>query len=97
MREKTKDLIKGIIISILFIVFMMTLSNGVDNSTYTLEATVVYTDNNYVVAEDTTGNQWAFYNEYTHEGQRVEMLMDNRCTQDIKDDCIVNVKVLAAV
>ena len=62
---------------------------------YTREATVICVNDDEVVVDDTTGNEWAFYGTGYIEGDTVKMKMfTNYTDSNIYDDEIVDAKIV---
>lgn len=59
---------------------------------YTLEGTVIETQNDLTLVEDLAGNVWAMVNVDLPIGQKITMFMDDNGTSDIYDDQIVKIE-----
>lgn len=59
---------------------------------YTLEGTVIETQDDLTLVEDLAGNVWAMVNVDLPIGQKITMFMDDNGTSDIYDDQIVKIE-----
>lgn len=61
---------------------------------YTTEAIVTSINNNLITVCDTSNNVWSFYGKGYSKGNVVRMTMDTNNTREMKDDKIINAKII---
>lgn len=86
-------IVETIVVFNLFVV-LPGIAGYIENH-YTREATVICVNDDEVVVDDTTGNEWCFYGTGYTEGDTVKMKMfTNYTDSNIYDDEIVDAKIV---
>lgn len=64
------------------------------HSHYTVKATVTQINDDLITVCDTNDNVWSFYGNGYTEGNIIRMTMDSNNTTELKDDRIINAKII---
>lgn len=94
MMNKVLSTIRDVAIVVIVFVLLPGICGNLETH-YTREATVICVNEDEVIVNDKTGNEWAFYGTGYTEGDTVKMKMfTNYTDSNIYDDEIVNVKIV---
>lgn len=70
-----KRIIQMMLLGIIFTTALLVCSNI--ETTYTREATVIAVEEDIIIAEDFSGNEWEFFGDGFFEGEIIKLVMDN--------------------
>ena len=94
MIKKALVFIAEVVVALMVVVVLPSMAGYVETH-YTRDAVVVCVNDDEVIIDDTTGNEWSFYGTGYREGDTVKVKMfTNYTDSNIYDDEIVDVKVV---